>query len=105
MGQWVIKGENNIKSTLGVKGPAYGTVGCIAGNVSVLADIPWTQADHILSGGNEHLRRTLVSMFYDTDVDAKYGTKKYAEIVAKRIADFQKEHKEALKAVQISQSE
>lgn len=101
MGDWLIKGHDKIKLYFDVKGPACGTVGCIAGNASVLAEIPWTNADHVLSGGNEALRRALVSMFYDTDVDARYGTKKYAQIVAKRIREFQKEHKDDLRAVQI----
>lgn len=101
MGDWLITGKGEIQRQFGMKGPVCGTVGCIAGNASVLAGISWSDADHVLSGGNEHLRRALVSMFYDTDVDANYGTKKYARIVAKRIEEFQRKYKAELRAVEI----
>lgn len=103
MGDWLMKGKEAIEHYFETAAPACGTVGCIAGNASVLTDntIPWSHADELLSGDSEQLRRALNSLFYDTDVDANYGTKKYARIVAGRITQFQKQHKEALRAVKI----
>lgn len=101
MGEWLVKLQGEYFH--GKKGPACGTVGCIAGNASVLTDgrIPWSDADFKLGGDNEKLRSSLVALFFDTEVDAPYGTKKYARIIAKRIAEFQKEHEDELRAVRI----
>lgn len=49
----------------------------------------------------QDLEMDLDDLFMSTGVDAKYGTKKYARIVAKRIEKFQREHREALRAVKI----
>jgi hypothetical protein len=78
-------------------------VGCIAGNAGVLTNdkVQWSRAEQHLSGGKPALAQALARLFYDTEVPAKYGTKKYARIVAQRITAFLKKHKTSLLAVRI----
>lgn len=105
MDDWVIEGADRIKDRLGITGPECGTVGCIAGNVRVLtgnldkACSTLNLALGILSDGNDGLADNLYYLFHSTDVDAKYGTKRYARIVAKRIDEFQRKHEVDLRAV------
>lgn len=107
MGDWLIRGRRVIKDFFETEGPACGTVGCIAGNAVMLAGNPEgrnvvSQSLEILGGDNFTLRRKLEhDLFLDCAVDAKYGTKKYARIVAGRITKFQKYYKEALREVKI----
>lgn len=100
MGDWIMRGDE-IKRILGKEGPECGTVGCIAGNAAILSGKSWSSADKFLSGGNQTLRSGLVRLFYDTDVEANYGTKKYARIVTKRIKELQCRYKAELQAVEI----
>lgn len=106
MGEWIIKGHQNIEDKLDVQGPACGTVGCIAGNAVLLAnagtggDIA-TRALDLLSGNNFDLEDVLDRLFHATYVDADYGTEKYAQIVAKRIASFQEKYKAELQRVRL----
>lgn len=105
MGDWVITNMDEIRDEFGVEGPECGTVGCIAGNALLLSGRPmqWVEsnATDLLGGADGNLQDDVDDLFLDVEVDAPYGTKKYAQIVAKRIAKFQKEHKAALKAVEI----
>lgn len=111
MGDWVIEDMDEIKTDFGVEGPACGTVGCIAGNVKILTGnlgkMISTQrlAMDVLGGGSNDLEDDLYDLFHETHVDAKYGTKKYARIVAKRIEEFQAEHEQELRAVGINQND
>lgn len=106
MGEWIIKGAQKIEETLETKGPICGTVGCIAGNATLLAGRGdrsiFASALDLLSGDDDELGEHLSSLFYGTAVDAEYGTKKYARIVAQRITKFQQKHKAALQRVKIS---
>jgi hypothetical protein len=104
MGDWLIKGKDRIKDTFETDGPACGTVGCIAGNVAVLTNFQTDPEDarFYLSSDNYGLRSHIYSdLFLDVKVPAKYGTKKYANIVARRIRAFQREWKADLQAVAI----
>lgn len=107
MADWITEGHSEIKATFGVKGPACGTVGCIAGNTVVLTGADTgrdicTAALDTLSGNNHKLRDRLhYNVFLDVEVGARYGSKRYAQIVSKRIRDFQKEHEDELRAVRI----
>lgn len=60
-------------------------------------------ARRVIAGDDydDELDYPLTDLFYNTDVDAPYGTKRYARIVAKRIEGFQKKHAASLKAVQL----
>lgn len=108
MGGWIIKGHANIEDMFEVKGPACGTVGCIAGNAVLLTG---TNTNHgiagpalrILGGPNYELQHSLeFDLFLNTGVDANYGTMRYARIVAKRIEKFQKQHETELRAVKVA---
>lgn len=106
MGNWIIKGRHEIEDALETKGPACGTVGCIAGNALVLRGRSESRnvqraALELLSGVDFDLGDSLYSLFLGTHVEANYGTKKYARIVATRIKEFQKKHGIALRAVTI----
>lgn len=101
MGDWLITGKDTIRRYLDDDGPVCGTVGCIAGNAGLLTDTKWSNADRMLAGRDEQLRGRVNWLFYNTDVPARYGTKKYARIVAQRIRRFQKEHKVALLEVSV----
>lgn len=107
MDEWIVEGAEQIKGLLGVTGPECGTVGCIAGNVRVLTGnidrrcSTLNLALGILSDGKEILVDDLYDLFHDTIVDAKYGTKRYARIVAERINKFQREHEADLRAVAV----
>lgn len=110
MGDWIIKGHINIQEIFDTEGPACGTVGCIAGNAVVLTStIPsnsiYTEAMKILSGKEDYenieLKRHLGCLFLTADIDARYGTKKYARIVAGMIDRFQRDYKTVLRSVKV----
>lgn len=102
MGDWLMEGDE-IRERLNDEGPVCGTVGCIAGNAEVLTDgkASWAVCEDVLSGGDRQLRSAFLKLFYETDVDAPYGSEKYARIVVRRIEKFQRAHTDALLAVQI----
>ena len=108
MGFWMVQGNEAIRDALDKTGPACGTVGCIAGNTCLLTGrIPrsqhnvWPRATQILSGKNGELESDLDTLFLDTKVPARYGTKRYAQIVASRIREFQYDHEADLRAIKI----
>lgn len=110
MDNWKANIDYVCKMTGAKKGPACGTIGCISGWVTFLkpdANQSAMSGENVLvpnDGSDErrNLRDVLhTDLFYDTEVDAKYGTKKYATIVAKRITAFQKKWATELKAVTI----
>lgn len=110
MGEWLVVGHEEIKDMFGKSGPACGTVGCIAGNAVLLTNRLSQQgstqekAFTIITGAvddDSELDNDLYYLFHNASVDANYGTKKYAHIVAKRIAQFQKKHEADLRAVQV----
>lgn len=103
MTDWVETDMEWIREQYETEGPVCGTVGCIAGNAVVLLGQPkrWVSAGMILGGGNSDLRGSLENLFMGTEVNADYGTEKYAEIVAGRIAKFQSEWGAELRAVVI----
>ena len=107
MRDWMVKGHQNIEEKFDTDGPACGTVGCIAGNAVMLAGSGTdggvcAQALRILGGRDATLIFKLeYDLFLNTDVDAEYGTKKYARIVARRIAQFQKQHAQEMRSVPI----
>lgn len=109
MGEWLIVGHENIKDALEKDGPECGTVGCIAGNVVLLTGQANTQrstyskAIEVLGGRNNvNLEDALYDLFHTFDIDANYGTKKYAQIVAVRIREFQYRHENDLRAVKVT---
>lgn len=110
MAAWAIQGKEDIQYELGSDGPMCGTVGCIAGNALVLTNqkLPSSGvgriAKRVLGGDDIDLWDGLEALFTDIDVSAAYGTKKYARIVAKRIAQFQKKHEAELRAVRITKA-
>lgn len=106
MGDWIIKGKQNIEDTFDTEAPACGTVGCIAGNAVLLTGVGTagnveSRALNLLAGDDYGLEDGLGRLFHNIWVDAKYGTKEYAEIVAQRISAFQEKHKAALRRVKI----
>lgn len=103
MADWIIQGKDRIELQLATEAPICGTVGCIAGNATVLTDgkIDWSRAEQALSNGDAILEGGFAKLFYDTKVPAEYGTKKYARIVAGRITDFQKKYKAKLQRAAI----
>lgn len=109
MGDWLITDMGDIEDILETTGPACGTVGCIAGNAVMLTDADREKdtcrtALNLLGGDNKILRNQLqYRLFLDTEVHARYGTKKYARIVAQRIVKFQQEHEQALREVAVKQ--
>jgi hypothetical protein len=108
MQDWLIRDMDAIKDVFNFDGPACGTVGCIAGNTVVLSKGKEIRGsvEHValrtLAGyENDDLWQDLRRLFLNIDVDARYGTKKYAQIVAKRIRAFQRLWKPDLQAVAI----
>jgi len=107
MGDWIIEGDQQIEDIFETQGPACGTVGCIAGNAVVLTgqmgrrQATVTTATEILAGSDYALSDSLYNLFLGTDVEAEYGTEKYAQIVVERIEEFQKKHETALRNVRI----
>lgn len=110
-----------------LEAPACNTVACIAGSALMLTGrgdlkrnplgqsldllggreprIEWDNeaVDYIITGpDNSDLRWELEQLFIDTDVNATYGTMKYAKIVAKRVKDFQQAHRKELKQVKVT---
>jgi hypothetical protein len=109
MGDWIIEGEAEIEDFFDTQGPACGTVGCIAGNAVVLTGQTQngrstaTTATEILAGDNHRLGTSVQCLFLNTEVEAKYGSEKYAQIVVERIKRFQEKYETELRGVKIEQ--
>ena len=109
-----------------VNGPACNTIGCISGWVTFLKPEKRVHAscgENIVAPraegyGSDDAGRDLVNgsysddpifplrtavydLFMNTNVKAPYGTKKYAQIVARRIESFQKKWAKELKKVKV----
>lgn len=122
MDNWLLQGEGvkdflYRKGVLDIGGPACGTIGCISGWITTLkpnANVSSIAGEDIIApyigwGGGidgaylrrQEMREAADAMFMDTTVDATYGTRKYARIVAGRIRKFQKVWAKDLKAIQV----
>lgn len=113
MDDWLMTGPYMVArcSANRTTAPACGTVGCISGWLATLTpqlNIDAMHGENIIAPLSVDLsmgqmRNAAYDMFLDTHVDARYGTLKYARIVAGHIRAFQKRWKSQLQSVVIAQ--